>query len=147
MRFEELPAAEDKRTGVSHLGNLPAGVLTGTVEKLVAKMDEDDLTAMYRSGLAGMSADAYGAFVEAVFDAFRERGESSEDAAEGAGTTLEAIVARDGPAADALLSYAGSNSGLMKETTALFVQRRPDLLSALPAQLYEAIAERLSAVS
>jgi hypothetical protein len=147
VRFEELPAAGDKRTGVSHLGNLPAGVLAGTVEKLVAKMDENDLTAMYRSGLAGMSADAYAAFIEAVFDAFRERGESSEDAAEGAGTTLDAIAGREGLAAEALLDYARANSGLMKETTALFVERRPDLLAALPAPLYEAIAERLTAVS
>lgn len=132
---------------MSQLGNVPTGVLVGAVEKLVAKMDEGDLANVYERGVPQMPPEAFGVFVEAMFDAFRERGESSEDAAEGAGTTVERIVARDAAAVDALLTYARSNSGVLKEATALFVEKRPELVSTLPAALYGAIAERLSAVT
>jgi len=132
---------------VSHFGNVPADVLVGTVEKLVAKMDEGNLASVYERDLSAMPADAFGAFVEAMFDVFRGRGESSEDAVEGAGTTLEGIDRRDDQAVRALLEYARINPGLLKETTALFVEHRPDLTGALPAPLLSAIAERLSAVT
>lgn len=132
---------------MSLFGNVPADVLVGTVEKLVAKMDETDLAAVYARDLAAMPLDAFSAFVEAMFDAFRERGESSEDAVEGAGTTLESVSRRDGGAVGALLAYAGSNPGLLKEATTLFVEQRPDLVATLPQMLYGAIAERLSAAT
>ena len=132
---------------MSHFGNVPADVLVGTVEKLVAKMDETDLATVYERDLSDMPADAFGVFVEALFDAFRGRGESSEDAAEGAGTTLEGIAQRDGRAVSALLEYARSTPGLLKEATTLFVEQRPDLVAALPATLLGAIAERLSPVT
>ncbi|MEO6835766.1 MAG: hypothetical protein ABI231_07670 [Candidatus Tumulicola sp.] len=132
---------------MSHFGNVPADVLVGTVEKLVAKMDEGDLATVYERDLSTMPADAFGAFVEAMFDVFRGRGESSEDAVEGAGTTLEGIERRDDRAVNALVEYARINPGLLKETTALFVEHRPDLVATLPATLYHAIAERLSPVT
>lgn len=132
---------------MSHLGNVPAAVVVGTVEKLVAKMDEGDLANMYERGVTDMPPEAFGTLVEALFDAFRERGESSEDAAEGAGTTVERIAARDAGAVAALLRYTRSNAGLFKEATTLFVERRPDFIAALPAALYGAIAERLSLVT
>lgn len=122
-------------------------MLVGAVEKLVAKMDEGDLANVYERGVTAMPPDAFGAFVEAMFDVFRERGESSEDAAEGAGTSIEAIAARDAAAVVALLRYARANAGVLKETTALFVEQRPDLVATLPAALYGAIAERLSPVT
>jgi len=125
-------------------GNVPADTLVGAVEKLLAKMDEAELAAVYERDLATMPSDAFAAFVEAVFGAFRERGESSEDAAEGAGTTLESIARRDGHAASALLAYARGNPDLLKEATTLFVEQRPDLVVALPAVLREALAERLT---
>lgn len=131
---------------MSPFGNVPAEVLVGTVEKLVAKMDEADLAVIFERDLATMPAEAFGAFVEAMFDAFRERGESSEDAAEEAGTTLESIEQREPLAVNALLGYARTNPGLLKETTALFVEQRPDLVAALPAMLRTAIAERLAPV-
>lgn len=132
---------------MSHFGNVPADVLVDTVEKLVAKMDEGDLANVYERELRAMPPDAFGAFVEAMFDAFRERGESSEDAAEGAGTTLEGIGQRDDRAVRALVEYARTNPGLLKQTTALFVEHRPDLVATLPAPLCSAIAERLSPVT
>ena len=67
------------------------------------------------------------AFVEALFDAFRERGESSEDAAEGRrAPRWRASRQRDDRAVNALLEYARTNPGLLKRTTALFVEHRPD---------------------
>jgi hypothetical protein len=128
-------------------GNVPADVLTGALEKLLTKMDENDLAIVYERELAAMPSDAFHAFVEAVFAAFRERGESSEDAAEGAGTTLESIARRERGAPEALIGYARANPELLKESTALFVQRRPDFVAVLPAMLREALAERVTSGS
>lgn len=125
-------------------GNVPADTLVGAIEKLLAKMDESDLAALYARELSTMPPDAYRALVESVFTAFRDRGESSEDAAEGAGTTLESIVQREDGAAQALLTYAHSNPALLKEATALFVEQRPELVVALPASIRVALAERLA---
>ena len=83
-------------------GNVPADMLAGAVEKLLAKMDETDLAAFYERELSTMPSDVVHAFVEALFTAFRDRGESSEDAAEGAGTTLDAIARRETGAISAL---------------------------------------------
>lgn len=125
-------------------GNVPADMLVGAVEKLLAKMDEADLAVLYARELSTMPRDAYQAVIESVFNAFRERGESSEDAAEGAGTTLESIAQRESGAVDALLAYARGNPDLLKEATALFVEQRPELITALPASLRDALAERLA---
>jgi hypothetical protein len=125
-------------------GNVPADMLAGAIEKLLAKMDEADLVAFYQRELATMPPDVFNAFVEALFTAFRERGESSEDAAEGAGTTLESIARRDNGAAGALLAYAGSNPDVVKEATMLFVRERPEHIATLPAAIRQALAERLA---
>ncbi len=124
-------------------GNVPADALAGALEKLLAQMDETDLAIMYERELAAMPSDAFHAFVEAVFATFRERGESSEDAAEGAGTTLENIARREQGAVEALIAYARANPELLKESTALFVQRRPDFAAVLPAALRDALADSL----
>ncbi|MBV8196753.1 MAG: hypothetical protein JO263_01340 [Candidatus Eremiobacteraeota bacterium] len=125
-------------------GNVPAGILAGAVEKLLAKTDEDDLATFYESELSKMPSDVFAVFLEAIFAAFRERGESSEDAAEGAGTTLERIAAREHGAPQALIAYARSNPDLIRESTTLAVQRRPDLIGVLPSTLRTALAERLT---
>ncbi|MBV8723822.1 MAG: hypothetical protein JO350_00660 [Candidatus Eremiobacteraeota bacterium] len=130
--------------GSMSFGNVPAGILAGTVEKLLAKTDEDDLAAFYESELSKMPSDVFAAFLEAIFAAFRERGESSEDAAEGARTTLDRIAAREDGAARALLAYARTNPDLIREATALLVARRPDLIGILPSALQTALAERLT---
>ena len=129
---------------MSHFGNVPADVLVGTVEKLVSKMDEADLATVFERDLSTMPSDAFGAFMEALFDAFRGRGESSEDAVEGAGTTLAGIEQRENGAVTALVAYARTNPGVLKEATTLFVEQRPDLVAALPDVLRSAIAERLT---
>ena len=125
-------------------GNVPADVLAGALEKVLAQMDETDLSILYERELSAMPSDAFHAFIEAVFAAFRERGESSEDAAEGAGTTLESIVRRRRGAPEALIAYARANPELLRESTALFVQRRPDFVAVLPTTLREGLADRLT---
>jgi hypothetical protein len=125
-------------------GNVPADMLAGAVEKLLAKMDETDLAAFYERELTTMPPDVAASFVEAVFTAFRERGESSEDAAEGAGTTLDAIAGRELAANVALLRYALESPDLIREATTLFVAQRPDSVSTLPAAVRDGLAERLT---
>jgi hypothetical protein len=125
-------------------GNVPADVLVGAVEKLLSTMEETDVAAVYERELSSMPPEAFGAFIEAVFTAFRERGESSEDAVEGAGVTLDGIEGRDGRAIAAFVAYAQTNPGLLKEATTIFVERRPDLVSDLPAALADRLETRLS---
>jgi len=122
-------------------GNLPADMLAGAVEKLLAKMDEADLAAFYEHRVAAMPSDVFHAFVEAIFTAFRERGESSEDAAEASGTTLDSIARRESGAFEALVAYARTNADLLKESAALFVERRPDLVDTLPSQIRDGLIE------
>jgi hypothetical protein len=124
-------------------GNVPPDMLVDAVEKLLAKMDESVLAAFYEREVAAMPPEVARAFVEALFGAFRDRGESSEDAAEGAGTTLESIERSDHDAVRALVAYARGNPDLLKEATAIFVEERPDLIATLPAGLREALAQRL----
>jgi hypothetical protein len=130
--------------GPMSFGNVPPEMLAGAVEKLLAKMDETDLAAFYTRELSSMPPDVVHAFVEALFEVFRDRGESSEDAAEGAGTTLDAIARREGAAVDALVAYARASPDLLKEATARFVEQRPDLIATLPSALRDALAERLT---
>jgi hypothetical protein len=143
VRIEELPAGEDNRLR-RMFGSVPADVLVETVERLVSKMDEGDLARDFRRDLEHAKPGVGAAFVEALLDAFRQRGESSEDAAEGAGTSIEAIERCDGTAVDALLAYALANPGALRAAAALFVRRRPDLAAALPEPLRGAVARRLA---
>jgi len=124
-------------------GNVPPDVLAGVVEKLLGKMDETDLAAFYERELTTMPSDALHAFVEALFAAFRDRGESSEDVAEGAGTTLDAIGGNGRSAVGALLQYARHSPSLIKDATTIYVERRPDLVGTLPPSVRDALAARL----
>lgn len=126
-------------------GNVPADMLVGAVEKLLAKMDEAELADSYERDISAMPAEVFDAFVESLFTAFRERGESSEDAAEGAGTTLESIARRENGAPRALLLYARENPDLLKEATVVFIEQRPELTASLPAQIRDALAARFAA--
>ena len=129
--------------GPMSFGNVPPEILAGAIEKLLAKMDETDLAAFYQRELAAMPAEIVDAFVGALFAAFRERGESSEDVAEGAGTTVERIGGRESEALNALLAYARTSPDLLKEATATFVHERPDFVEMLPPALRDGLAERL----
>ena len=130
---------------MSQFGSVPVDVLVSAVEKSVAKMDETELASAFERELSIMPPDAQRVFIEATFDAFRERGESSEDVAEEAGTTLDRIHSGDPAASSALLRYAAANAGAIKDATVAFIEQRPDLAGALPASLRDAIARRLTA--
>lgn len=129
---------------MSQFGNIPVQSLVDAVEKHVAKMDEAELASLLRSHASQMSPGALVALSESIFDAFRDRGESSEDAAEGASISLEAIAQGEGQAVVALIDYARANPGVLKESMTFFAEERSDQLSALPQTLLSGIAERLT---
>lgn len=129
---------------MSQFGSVPTQSLVDAVEKHVAKMDEAELASLLSSRLADMPHDARALLVESIFDAFRDRGESSEDAAEGAATTLDRIEGGDAHALDALLAYARANAGLLKEALSLFAEAHGEHVDALPPALVDGIAGRLA---
>ena len=129
---------------MSHLGNVPSGSLVDAAEKLVASMNEQDLAAELVRRSANMSPEARSALVGATLDAFRDRGESSEDAAEACGAPLESIERSEPDAVAQLLRYAAANVGVVKEATTLFVEQHPTLIAALPDIVTDGIWQRLS---
>ena len=129
---------------MSQFGNIPAQSLVDAVEKHVAKMDEAELASLLSSRIADMPAESRGALVESIFDAFRDRGESSEDAAEGAATSLERITNGDLRAIDALIAYSRANTGLLKEALSVFAEQHAKHVDALPVALVDGIAGRLT---
>ncbi|HVA26854.1 MAG TPA: hypothetical protein VNF68_01655 [Candidatus Baltobacteraceae bacterium] len=126
-----------------HFGNVPVEALADAVEKHVAKMDEADLAALLLGALERMPQDAASALVASIFDAFRDRGESSEDAAEGADTSLQALEGGDRSAAAALIRYASENTAVLKESMARFVRDHRDRIRDLPQPLLDGISQRL----
>jgi hypothetical protein len=124
-------------------GNVPAQTLVDAVEKHVARMDDAALAAVLHGGLATMSGDGRNALVASIFDAFRDRGESSEDAAEGAGTSLDLLERGDPQALAALVEYANSNTGLLKEAMTLYAAEHACALNDLPSSIVDGIAQAL----
>lgn len=123
--------------------NFAADQVVDAAEKFITKMDEDVLARAIEQSERDMSAQGKTLLVEAVFDAFRQRGESSEDAAEGAGTPLDAILRHDAGALRTLLVYARTNPGLLKEATIGLIEREPKILSEFPPEITAGIRERL----
>jgi hypothetical protein len=124
-------------------GNVPAQTLVDAVEKHVASMDDGELADVLARGVPAMPNDARAALVASIFDAFRDRGESSEDAAEGANAPLERIESADPAALDALIGYAKTNPGLLEEALILYAEEHAAELERLPAQLVDGIAAEL----
>lgn len=112
-------------------------------ERFIAKMDERALARALAQSEPTLPPDSRAALLEAIFDAFRRRGESSEDAVEAAGTTLDGIDRGEAPAIAALLRYAGDNPGLLREATVALVEREPDLIARLPRDVIDGISRRL----
>jgi hypothetical protein len=125
--------------------NVPPAVLVDAVEKLVAKMHDADLASSLRSGIMVMPLSGVRALVASTFDAFRNRGESSEDAAEGASTQLSDVNDAQPHAVDALIAYASENPGLLKEAVVIFAERHTAELPHLPDTIVRGIGERLQA--
>ena len=128
---------------MSVFGNYAAAQVVEAAEKFISKMDERELRRAVVETEHALSADARTELIEAIFDAFRQRGESSEDAVEAAGTTLDALRSNDPAAVSALLVYASKNAGLLREATTGLIERHPEIVSQLSPMLAEGIANRL----
>jgi hypothetical protein len=118
---------------MSPFGNQSADVLTGAPEKRIAKTDDAHLARALLDRFCAAKAQDRESLVETLFDAFRDRGESSEDSCEEAGITLEMLAAADRDAFESLLAYASKNPGVLKETYTLLVERQPEAINDLPA--------------
>ncbi len=129
---------------MSVFGNYASGEVIDAAEKFISKMDEHELASAVEQSERSMSADGRRLLVEAVFDAFRQRGESSEDVAEEAGTSLEAIGRHEPDAVQELLVYARANPGLLKEAVIGLVEREPAVLAQLSPEITGGIRRRLS---
>jgi len=129
---------------MSVFGGYATGRVVDAAEKFIGKMDEGDLASAIDEGEPRMTPQGRALLVEAIFDAFRARGESSEDAVEGAGTTLEALSAGETHAMRALLSYARANTGLLKEAAIALIEREPSAFSELSPRIASGIAQRLA---
>lgn len=123
--------------------NFGAADVLDAAEKFVGKMDEGELGTALAQSERAMPSPVREALVESIFDAFRQRGESSEDVAEGAGTTVDAIASNGTDGMDALLRYARTNAGVLREATTLFIENNPAYVEHLSPVLTEGIARRL----
>ncbi len=128
---------------MSQFGNVPTESIVDAVEKHVAKMDEGELASLLDGAVFTMPDTARAALVSSIFDAFRDRGESSEDAAEGANASLTDLESADGRAVAALLIYARGNTGVLKEAMTRFAEEHTTQIDALPRSFVDAIAQRL----
>jgi hypothetical protein len=128
---------------MSQFGNVPAESIVDAVEKHVAKMDEGELASLLSDAISTMPDAARAALVSSIFDAFRDRGESSEDAAEGSNATLADLESGDRRALAALLDYARENTGVLKEAMTCFAEEHTTQLDAFPSSFVDAIAQRL----
>lgn len=128
---------------MSQFGNVPPESIVDAVEKHVAKMDEGELALLLSGAVSSMPDAARSALVSSIFDAFRDRGESSEDAAEGANTAVRDLESGDGRAIAALLTYARENTGVLKEAMTRFAEEHAAHLDALPRPFVDAVAQRL----
>ncbi|MGC2128641.1 MAG: hypothetical protein WA629_00970 [Candidatus Aquilonibacter sp.] len=124
-------------------GNVPVQTLVDAVEKHVARMDDAALADVLRGGVSSMPHNALHALVTSIFNAFRDRGESSEDAAEGANAALDRLQSADIHAVAALIDYARVNPGLLKEAMTHYAEENPSELGELPAPLVDGISGAL----
>lgn len=125
-------------------GNWSAGALADAAEKSVARLDDAELGAAYARRAETLGDEQLRAMLDALFEAFRDRGEASEDALEDAGTTLALVEAGDRTAVRLFFDYAAASPGLLKEATMLFVERQPADVDALPPLIADAIVGRLA---
>jgi hypothetical protein len=130
---------------MSGFGNYASAEVAEAAEKFISKMDERDLAAAMEQSERTMSDAGRAQMVEAIFDAFRHRGESSEDVAEATGTPLEAMTRGEHSAVRSLLTYAGTNPGLLKDAAAALIERSPAIVDELAPQITDGIARRLEA--
>ena len=124
-------------------GNFAPVQVAQAAEKFIGKMDEAVLARALAQSQTQLTPAARANLVEAIIGAFRGRGESSQDAAEGAGTTLDSLEAGDPQAVDALMRYARENPGLLKDAATKLIARDPQILRQLPPELGDGISQLL----
>jgi hypothetical protein len=122
---------------------VPPEQVAEALEKHVAKMEDVTLTSLLLGALEAMPNDARRSLAASIFDAFRDRGESSDDVAEGADTTVAAIESAEVAPLVALIRYSGENTGLLKEALTLLAHEHSGALAALPRELLDGISARL----
>ncbi len=128
---------------MSAFGNYASAEVIDAAEKFISKMDEADVASAIEHSERMMTAEGRALLVEAIFNAFRARGESSEDAAEAAGTTVDAIGTANSQALHALMDYARANPGLLKEAAIVLIEDHPEVVSQLSPELANGIEARL----
>ena len=124
-------------------GNVPAQTLVDAVEKHVARIDDAALADILTHGVATMPRSGRSALVASIFHAFRDRGESSEDAAEGADASLERLEGAEPSAVTALIVYARTHPSLLKEALTHYAEEHAGDVESLPAPLVDGIAGAL----
>ena len=128
---------------MSYFENFGAGEVLDAADKFISKMDEGELRSAIAQSERSMASAVRQALVESILDAFRQRGESSDDVAEAAGTTVDAISADGSSGIDALLRYAVTNPGLLREATSLFIENHPHYIEQLGPVVTGGITARL----
>lgn len=124
-------------------GNVPTQTLVDAVEKHVARMDDAALADILTHGVATMPQSGRAALVASIFDGFRDRGESSEDAAEGADASLESLEGAEPGAVTALIAYARTHPSLLKEALTHYAEDHAGDFESLPPSLVDGIAGAL----
>ncbi len=118
--------------------------VAGVAEKFIAKMDERDLSEVVADHQSAMPPEGRCALVESILDAFRHRGESSEDVAEASRTKLAQMQSGDVAAVAALLRYVEQNTGLLKEAATTLIEKDPAMLEHLPGSVIAGISAKLA---
>lgn len=129
---------------MSLFGAHTPGDVADAADRFISKMDENELAAAISGHQEMMALDGRCALVESILDAFRHRGESSEDVAEASGAGLDAIQSGDVRAVGVLLQYVRENTGLLKEAATALIEEHPEVLPQLPTTVVDGISARLS---
>lgn len=91
-----------------------------------------------------MVHDARVALVQSVLDAFRHRGESSDDVAEAAGVPVERLLLAEPDGVATLLAYVARNAGLLKEALTTMIESRPASVAQLPQSIIDGVTSQLA---
>jgi hypothetical protein len=128
---------------MSYFENFGAGEVLDAADKFISKMDEGELSTAIAQSERTMASAVRQALVESILDAFRQRGESSDDVAEAAGTTVDVLNENGSTGINALLRYAMMNPGLLREATSLFIEEHPNFIDQLGPVVTNGITARL----
>lgn len=130
---------------MSSFGAYSPSDVADAADKFISKMDERQLAGDIAAHYAQMPVEGRRALVESILDAFRHRGESSDDVSEATGASVDAMRGGELSAVEALLYYVNQNTGLLKEAAMTLCEDHPDMLHLLPETVVQGITAKLSA--